>query len=150
MTIWILVSDAGRGKLFSARRRDDEWTLVREFEHPEGRKPSREIDPSSPPGRMQESRGVGARRSAMEPTTSPKEVELERFAREIAGHLEASCGKDEFQSLVLVAPPHFLGVLHGTLGKSTARRLRTSIDKDLTMLIDEEIRERLLDEVFPM
>ncbi len=98
---------------------------------------------------MQESRGVGARRSAMEPPTSPKDVETERFARELAGHLEASAGKNEFDALVLVAPPHFLGVLHGSLDKSTAKRLQASIDKDLSMLTDEEIQARLLDEVFP-
>ena len=149
MTMWILVCDASRAKLFSAELREDDWSLVQEFDDPEGRKPSREIRPSAPPGRMQESRGLGARRSSMEPHASPKENEAERFAKQIARHLEQATNKAEFDALVLAAPPHFLGMLHGTLAKQTAKHLRATVDKDLVMLKDAEIRQRLIDVAFP-
>jgi protein required for attachment to host cells len=148
MTTWILVCDASRAKLFSAERREDDWSLVREFDDPEGRKASREIQPSAPPGRMQESRGVGARRSSMEPHASPKENEAQRFASQLAGHLEAATNKAEFDALVLAAPPHFLGMLHGALASQTAKRLRATVDKDLVMLKDAEIRQRLVEAAF--
>ena len=77
---WILVSDTSRAKLFSAENREDNWTLLKDFEHPEGRKLSQDISPSAPPGRMQQSQGLGARRTSMEPHTWPKEASAERFA----------------------------------------------------------------------
>src|SRR5579871_5852085 len=107
MSIWILVSDASRGVLYSAEKRDDDWSLVKSFEHPEGRELSSEIRPSSPPGRMQKSKGSGAR-SAVEPHTWPKEADAERFAKLLASYLDEAVGKGEVASIVLVAPPHFL------------------------------------------
>ncbi len=149
MTTWILVSDVSRAKLFSIERRDKDLSLVKDFEHPQGHQFSRDIRPSSPPGRTQKSTGPGTRRSSMEPHTWPKEAEAERFAQQLGHYLEEAIGKREFDSLVLVAPPHFLGLLHATLGRQTAKHLRASVDKDLSMLDAAELRQRLLDVAFP-
>lgn len=150
MTTWILVADTGRAKLFSTELRENEWSLVNEFEHPEGREFSREISPSSPPGRMQQGKTAGGGHTAFEPRTTPKEAEADRFARHLAEYLEKATANRDFDYLVLVAPPHFLGILKGTLGRQAAKQLRTTVDKDLSMLAPAEIRERLLDVVFPV
>jgi protein required for attachment to host cells len=149
MTTWILVSDVSRAKLFSAERRDEVLSLVKEFEHPEGHKFSRDIRPSGPPGHMQQSHGPGGRRSSMEPHKWPKEAEAERFAEQLGHYLEEAIGKHQFDALVLVAPPHFLGILHGTLGRQTAKHLQATVDKDLSMLDAAELRQRLVDVAFP-
>jgi protein required for attachment to host cells len=149
VTTWILVSDTSRAKLFSAEKREDDWSLLKVFEHPEGRKLSKDISPSAPPGRMPQSKGLGGRRSSMEPHTWPKEASAERFAELLAHYLEEALGKNAFDALVLVAPPHFLGMLHGTLAKQTAKHLKATIDKDLTMFDATEVRKRLIDAVFP-
>jgi protein required for attachment to host cells len=149
MTAWILVTDSSRAKLFTTELAEQPWNLVEEFEHPEGRERSREIRPSSPPGRMLQSKTKGGRRSAMEPRHTPKEAEAERFAQELAGYLEAAIAKRGFDALVLVAPPHFLGVLQDALGDQTAKCVRATVDKDLSMLSAADARERLLGAVFP-
>ena len=149
MATWILVSDTSRAKLFSAEKREDDWTLLKEFEHPEGRKLSKDISPSAPPGRMQQSEGLGARRTSMEPHTWPKEASAERFAELLAHYLEEALGTNAFDALILAAPPHFLGMLHGTLAKQTAKHLKATIDKDLVRFDAAEIRERLIDAAFP-
>ena len=149
MATWILVSDTSRAKLFSAEKREDDWTLLKVFEHPEGRKLSEDISPSAPPGRMQQSKGPGARRTSMEPHTWPKEASAERFAELLAHHLAEALGTNAFDALVLAAPPHFLGMLHGTLAKQTAKHLKATIDKDLVRFDAAEIRERLIDAAFP-
>jgi protein required for attachment to host cells len=150
MTTWILVSDASRAKLFSTELREDPWSLVEEFAHPEGREMSREISPSSPPGRMRQSKSPGGRQTAVEPRTTPKEAEALRFAQHLANYLEDAIAKRELDHLVLVAPPHFLGRLHGTLGPQAVKRLRATVDKDLSMLQSAEIRQRLVDSVFQL
>jgi protein required for attachment to host cells len=135
--------------LFSAEKRADNWTLLKDFEHPEGRKLSQDISPSAPPGRMQQTKGPGARRTSMEPHTWPKEASAERFAELLAQYLEEALGTNAFDALVLAAPPHFLGMLHGTLAEQTAKRLKATIDKDLVMFDAAEIRERLIAVAFP-
>ena len=150
MTTWILVSDASRAKLFSTELREDPWSQVEEFAHPEGREMSREISPSSPPGRMRQTKAPKGRQTAVEPRTTPKEAEALRFAQHLANFLEDAIAKRELDYLVLVAPPHFLGTLRGTLGSQAVKHLRTTVDKDLSMFELAEIRQRLLDIVFPL
>ena len=150
MTAWILVSDASRAKLFSAEVREDDWSLVKAFEHPEGREMSREIEATSPPGRGQQGGSQGGRRTSLEPRTWPKEAEVQRFAQQLSGYLEEATTNRSFDYLVLVAPPHFLGKLKDALGRQAARHLRATIDKDLSMLDATDLRERLVDKVFPL
>jgi protein required for attachment to host cells len=72
-----------------------------------------------------------------------------RFAELLAHYLEEALGTNAFDALVLVAPPHFLGMLHGTLAKQTAKHLKATINKDLVMFDAAGIRERLIDTAFP-
>lgn len=150
VTTWILVSDTSRAKLFSAELRDDVWSLVQEIEHPEGRRLSREISPSSPPGRMQNSKASGGRRTAVVPHTSPKEAEAQHFAEYLCHYLKEENAKGRFHQLVLVAPPHFLGMLRHSLDRQTTNRLRTTVEKDLSMFDAPELRQRLVENVFPL
>jgi len=149
MTTWILVTDAGRARLFTTELRENAWNVVEDFEHTEGRFTSSEIENTSPPGRMQQGDAQGGRRTALEPRTLPKEVEAEHFAQRLVDFLEAAIAKRDYDQLVLVAPPHFLGILKKKLGQQAAKKLLASIDKDLSKLPPDEVRQRLLAEVFP-
>jgi protein required for attachment to host cells len=150
MTAWILVSDASRANLYSAELREDDWSLVKAFEHPEGRETSREIEATSPPGRGQQGKAQGGRRTSLEPRTWPKEAELQRFGQHLASYLEEAIAKRQFDYLVLVAPPHFLGTLKGALGRQAAKHVRATVDKDLSMLDGAELQQRLVETVFPL
>jgi len=80
------------------------------------------------PGRVHESSGTA--RHAIEPRTDPHREAKRLFARRLAERLEASAG--QYQRLTLVAPPHFLGDLREELGEAARRKLRGTLDKDLT------------------
>jgi protein required for attachment to host cells len=149
MSTWILVADSSRATMMTAEFREDAWTLVKHFDNPDGRKTSHDIAPSSPPGRMQESKALGARRSSMEPHTTPKEAAGEDFAHELAAFIEEAQNSSKFDAIVLAAPPHFLGLLRGLLAEPLGKRLRASVDKDLTKLDASAIRAHLLDAAFP-
>jgi protein required for attachment to host cells len=75
----------------------------------------------------------------------PRRVE----SRNLASYLDEAIAMGEFAALVLVAPPHFLGMLHGTLARQTTKHLQATVHKDLAVLDVAEIRQRLIDEVFP-
>ena len=133
MNTWILVTDASRARLFEAGLREVGWSLLEEFAHPEGRELSREIRPSSPPGRMQQNKSPGGRRTSVEPRTTPKEAETERFAQHLADRLDEATREHKLDNLVLVASPHFLGILKGKLDRQTAKHLRVADDMGLNL-----------------
>jgi protein required for attachment to host cells len=74
----------------------------------------------------------GDAKSAMDPPTDPHEQKAVIFAREICKLLEAAANRHEFDSLILVAPGHFLGLLNSRLGGEAKKRLTMSQTKDLT------------------
>ncbi len=140
-TTWILVCDASRARLFTTPGRGRPWTLLHELSHPESRLKGQAIN-SDKPGRTQQSSGAGSR-PAMEPPTPPKEVEAEHFAAHLAEVLGNGHGHNAYARLVLVAPPHFLGLLRQSLSTQVSKRVTHSIDKDYTSLRQDELPERL-------
>ena len=148
MTAWIVVSDGSRATLYTTELPESNWTLVQEFDNPAGREPSRQIEDGGPPGRGQQGESQGGRRTAFEPRTWPKEAETIRFAQQLTDYLEQAVVVNRFDHLTLVAPPHFLGLLKKSLGQQTGKRLRVTVDKDLTMYEAAELRKRLTDKVF--
>ena len=149
MTTWILVTDGARARLFSTELPEDKWTVIQEFEHPEGRQSSSEIRPSGAPGRMQQGKSAGGRRTAFEPRTTPRAASDERFAEELSKFLEHASSTREFDKLVLVAEPHWMGILQAALGHQTAKQVQSVVHKDLVGLEVVELRERLVGAVFP-
>jgi protein required for attachment to host cells len=140
---WILIGDASRARVFATNGKGRPWTLVRELAHPESRLKGREIM-SDKPGRVQQSMGAKSR-PGMEPPTSPKEVEAGRFAENLAHVLEEGHGHNAYARVILVAPPHFLGLLRRVISTQVSKRVSASLDKDLTELKEHELPGRLAD-----
>ncbi len=147
MSIWILVSDASRATLYAAEKRDHDWQVVDSYSHQESRLKDSELTPTEP-GHSAKSKG-SSRHTALEPTTSPHEAEAEHFAQQLADVLTAGTMLRSYDSVVLVAPPHFLGLLRRCLSNETQKRLLTAIDKDYTFADPHEARRRLEDTIFP-
>ncbi len=137
---WVVICDASRCRIFEVGPRRDQWRMLQSIEYPQGRAKGQELL-TDKPGRNQQSRsGV---RPAMEPTTQPHEVEVERFALQIAKLLEARLAENAYERLALVAPPHFLGTLRSTLSANLAKHVVLSLDKDYTSLEPAELAERV-------
>jgi protein required for attachment to host cells len=140
---WLLVCDASSARLFSSRGRQAPLNLLREFDHPAGHATNHELT-TDKPGRVQQSAGPNkGSSSAMEPHTSPKTVEQRHFAHDLADALHKGLGEGAYQHLVLVAPPHFLGLLRAVLDQQVEKQVRMSMDKDYTQLDVRELGERL-------
>jgi protein required for attachment to host cells len=102
--------------------------------------PDREIM-SDRPGRTFDSAGQG--RHAMEPRTDPALVEKRRFTHGLAETLNAALEREEFDRLVLAAPPKILGQLREDLSKSVRAKVEAELSKDLTHLPVTDIEARL-------
>lgn len=138
MNTWILVGDASRARVFAHNGEQEPWALVRELEHPESRARNADlVDGVS--GRVQQSAGAG-HRPAMEPTTWPKQVEAERFSQELSHMLDHEYDERRYDALVLVAAPHFLGLLRKHLRPKLSKLVVATLDKDYSALEAREIQ----------
>lgn len=126
---WALVADAQRARILERRIPGAGWS-ERVEQALEISNPRSHERGSERPGRSHES--AGAARHAIEPRSDPHREAKRAFARELAGRLEVAATGGDYAQLLLVAPPAFLGDLRAALGQEAARRLRGSLDKDLT------------------
>jgi protein required for attachment to host cells len=147
-TTWILVCDASRAHLFREALARHKYALLATFEHPESR--ARGVDlTSDAQGRkpVGGSMGEGVRgrpggfhgRPGVEQETNPKEVEAQKFAHELAGVLEKGLAERAYDALVLVAPPHFLGLLKQAVNEQVRKHIEATLPKDLAPLEPREI-----------
>lgn len=137
---WVIVADSTRARIFNAESSSAPITEVETLTHPEGRMHDREIT-SDLPGRAYDSKGRG--RHTMEQPTDPKQELAIEFARMIARHLDSARVKREFEQLVIVAPPSFLGLLREQLTNTCRKLVAFELNKSLVQNTPEEIRSHL-------
>ncbi|MDQ4088108.1 MAG: host attachment family protein [Pseudomonadota bacterium] len=150
----VLVAD-GRKMLFFRNQGDDEFpNLAVESKRVE-ENPKDSDQGTGAPGRTFSSAvgdprtggygaTIGAGRSAYEDTDF-HQLQEDRFAAEAAQLLKERALRNDFDSLVVVAPPQTLGELRKHYHKEVEKRLAAEVPKDLTNLPVEEI-ERILQE----
>lgn len=136
----VLVAD-GR-KLLMLRNEGDALRPNLQVERKEEQEnPANGAQASDAPGRSFQS--VGARRSAYEETDF-HQLEEDRFAADAAALLKARALRNEFESLIIVAPPRTLGELRKHYHKEVSERLTAEIAKDLTRHTVPQIEEALI------
>lgn len=96
---------------------------------------------SDRPGRCH-AKGRGTRH-AFGGENDPRHREAMSFARRIARRLDETRRKDEFDELIVVAGPPFLGLLRDELSKPTRARVVQEVRKDLVHGTVEELRRHL-------
>jgi len=138
--VQILVADASRARVFTVESPKGELQELQTFVNPEGRLHARDLT-TDRAGRQQTP--MADSRSAMDETTEPKDVEAQRFARELAQSLEAERSKGNLEKLYLVAPPRFLGELRKHLSRDVSALIAGEIDKDLTYKDATKLRGHL-------
>jgi protein required for attachment to host cells len=83
----------------------------------------------------------------MPTSTLPKELEAQRFAKQLKVVLTSGLQQHRFDKLALIAPAHFLGVISKHLGQQLQGRLLIRLSKDLTHADKRSLRHQL-DNVF--
>jgi len=142
---WILVADGARARLFEAASPDDGLNELACFANPGGRSHGRNFTTARPPT-VDES--VGAARHSIEPHTTLREKTTDRFARTLKDELERARNDHRYAQLVIVAPPRFLGALHGTFPKPLRDCVVAEVKRNLTALRTSDIRAHLPSRLF--
>lgn len=136
--VYVVVADQSRARLFIQEGAGKRLRELDELTNPEGRMHEQELS-SSRPGRSFDSKGPG--RHAMEPKTNAKKHSAIRFAQEICTYLETN--RDEYDKLILIAPPEFLGLLRENLPDALVQLVSQEIDKDVVRKNLKEIQQYL-------
>jgi protein required for attachment to host cells len=125
----VLVADASRGLVLSVKRNLGDPEVIKEFEHPESRAKGIELA-ADDRGRTQPRDKESVRGAAMARPTPPREVEAEKFSRELAEYLRLGLAKNQYRALILVAPPQFLGLLRETIDVQVAKSVKATVAKN--------------------
>lgn len=139
---WVVVANSCEARIFKLIK----FPKIEELDalyHPESHLHNQDLV-SSKPGRTFQS--TNPNRSAYEPKTSPKQNEIDKFARQLGEHLATTLHNGDFQRLYLFAEPSFLGNLRQHLDAKTKDAIVGEAPKDLTKHKIADI-ERSLEEV---
>lgn len=124
--LWILVGNSSRARLFSADASGDDWTLLEEFHHDDSRARNDEL-------RNQPENPNAGTLHGPAPENEPRgrrELEHERFARELCERLDRGVDNAQFSRLIIAAPPEFLGRLRREMSTRVRQRVVLDLDAD--------------------
>jgi protein required for attachment to host cells len=139
---WIMVAHDAGARVFENDGPGKGLQLIEEIDHPEGRERDQDIN-ADRPGRSFRKNSGDPRRAAMSRSEGPRERVVSDFARAMAEKLKQGRVENQYERLVLVAPPRFLGLLRSSLDVPTAQLLVGSLNKDLASTKQAELIEHL-------
>ena len=134
----VLLANAARARIFERDPGNGALRELADFVHPASRLPSRSLEHD-----RQGSLGKGASRTAFERATAVADRERERFAQQLAQHLETTARGGDLPAWALLASSPFLGHLQAALGPAATARLVARAERDLTGLPIRELERRL-------
>lgn len=124
---WVVVADSARARIF---RREARWQALHEHSdlaHPESRLHDGDLKTG---GRGEQHESTNRSAHSSDPSVNPSEKQAEDFARDVAHTLHSGRNRGDFEKLVLVAPPSFLGRLRLKLDHSTTQCVTQEVDKN--------------------
>lgn len=133
---WVVVADSSRARFFFYEGKKEPLRELEDLVHAEGKLKTQDVVSDQQGGR-----GIGSH--SFEPVTDVKQQEAIRFAHQIGDKLEQGRVNNEFNDLVLIAPPAFLGTLRQTLNDQIMKLVGKSIDKNLVAQDESNIRNYL-------
>ena len=136
----VLVAD-GRKMLFLRNEGDAEFPNLVVEKAQEQDNPATRDQATDSAGRA--SSPQGGVQSSVEPTDF-HQIEEDRFAADAADFLKLGALKNDYDSLIVIAPPKTLGELRKHYHKEVSSRLKGELDKDLTGHPIKDIEKALM------
>jgi protein required for attachment to host cells len=152
--MWILVADSSRARIFDATRKFSapgefefsEFSEVDDLVNARGRARNQDIN-TDKPGRMADRTGRGGtgtgQRSAVGGKEEPKETEAKAFAQRVNDRLEQAANDGDYDELVVIAAPKFLGMLRDSRPSQIDSMIVEEIGKDFTKMSAHDLQGRL-------
>lgn len=138
--VWILVADSSRARFFGVDAANSSLTEMKDLMHPEARMHEQKLT-SDLPG-SQAGGSVGSHHGVAS-EKSPKDNEALIFVREISRFLEDAQNNQEYDELIVIAAPSFLGLMRENLTADVSKHIILEIDKNLVKHSTDEIYQHL-------
>jgi len=127
-TTWILVANASEAHLYTAQRAkllnsNSTLSSVNDFIHPESREKGINL--------VADRSGHSGHGTFVE-SSNPRQVEVDRFAKELVVALEQGRVSNQFQDLIIAAPAKFRGLLHKYINSQLNHLVSVNINRDYT------------------
>ena len=136
----VLVADSAKARLFTFARGADKLEEIDQLLHDKAHQRERDIN-SDRPGRQQG--GAGSSHHGVNVEDSAREQEDTVFAKHIGEYLEADRVKQNPRGLIIMAPPHFLGILRKQLSGECQKLLAQTVNKDLAQSTTQAILDHI-------
>lgn len=133
---WVLVAHRAGARIFENQGPGQGLRLLENIPNPEGRLRDSEIN-SDKPGRAFDK--FGSARHSMSKEHLPSEQLAMHFAKQLGDRLDKGRSQNQFDRLVLVAEPRFLGELRAALPVHTATLVSATVDRDLGGISDRDV-----------
>jgi len=134
---WVVIADASQARVYRIDQAAHQLVWVNTFEHPQSRLKSGELTADGPGS--QSAKGAGALHTAYNPRSDQHEIEKENFAKELANALDVARNDHHYDELILIAEPHFHGLLHSQLSDHVNRMVSQSIKKNYLSANEREL-----------
>jgi protein required for attachment to host cells len=144
-TTWVVVAHRAGARIFEHRTGRDighELLELRHIDHADGRKKSGELDSDRSGATFTGQRGATGNRAMGQQVTSHEHAAT-TFAKSLADELRTGRMEHKFEQLLLVAEPHFLGMIEGSLDAPTAKLVSGTLNKDYAHVPGHEMYERV-------
>lgn len=138
---WVVVADSNRARIFQTGGNLEHLQEVEDLLNPEGRMDDAELRHDAK-GRFF-GKGESHQAHTAEPNVTRGAHDAEQFSHEIGRMLAAACDASRYDSLVVVAPPDFLGRLRRALPERVARCVSRQLDHEITSWDGAQVRAYL-------
>ncbi|MFM7524842.1 MAG: host attachment protein [Betaproteobacteria bacterium] len=138
---WVMVADRTRARIFENDGDLDKLNEIEDLLNPEGRFSDAEFHHDAK-GRFC---GKGDRQHAhtAQPRVSKAVHDEENFSRQLAAVLDRGCQASQYDSLVVVAPPAFLGILRKQLSDQVDKRIVKQLNSDISGYAPQQVSDYL-------
>ncbi len=137
---WVVVADSNKARFFTYASKNEPMQEHEGMLHAEGRLKNQD-EVSDKQGGLAGGHGEGGH--AFEAPTDLKKYEAEVFAKQIADKLEHGRVNHDYDKLILVAPPAFLGALRQSMNDHVVNLVSSSLDKNLVSETEVAIRAHI-------
>ncbi len=142
---WIVTANIASCRIWQMSRDPFSLNLLKEMVHPESKRGTGHFLTSDKPGSYQA--GDGSRRGAYSPRTDPFDVEIDRFALEIARELNHARNLHAYHELIIVAAPQMEGFLFRHMDRHVTDFIINRVQKDVMHLSPHDLQNYLCDKL---
>ncbi len=141
-TRWFVMANRV-GAVFYSDGVDQKFHFIDRLENKKGNYLESELD-ADKAGQGYSTAGGGMTRHALDRRSHKHEVIAKKFAQRIAKRLQSALIGHQLGEIVLVAEPHFLGLLKAALPVQVARVAKTAIAREYVRGSDQTLRTNVL------